>query len=400
MNILIGSSSPIDQGSGVNTYVKEISLEIRSRGHRVTIYAPEPEDNTWLTENDIELWGIDRQAPVDREACSLINRIKLSKLDLIINNDNPYLQSIVPAIKGIFVSVMHLGVRNIAALAVHNSAWVDHIVCISNDMRYRVMSKYSLGSEKVPLIYNGIKDPCSEGYRIAPVKDCMRVVYSGGSNRRKGFDLLRRAIISDPKCWDRIHLDIYGEIDNVTSAELKSYDFVTLHGKVDRVKMLGALQRANVFLLPSREEGCPMALIEAMAHGLVPIVSDGEGAMDNMITSGKNGFVCQIENWPTQMMACLLKLRENESIVKKLASRSRETFLKNYSVVDTVDRLLDLAEQPLSSKPPAPYTIRFLKWHRPTIRGLRHASLIERLFVRIGYLQKSSYSWKPESLSE
>ncbi|GAC67486.1 glycosyltransferase family 4 protein [Gordonia soli] len=50
------------------------------------------------------------------------------------------------------------------------------------------------------------------------------------------------------------------------------------------------LDRASIFLLPSHDEGLPMALLEAMSAGLVPIVSL-VGAIGDVIVDGQNGIV-------------------------------------------------------------------------------------------------------------
>lgn len=48
---------------------------------------------------------------------------------------------------------------------------------------------------------------------------------------------------------------------------------------------------ANVFLLPSRGEGFPISLIEAMRGQCIPIISDAKhGALD-LIKNGVNGFI-------------------------------------------------------------------------------------------------------------
>ena len=48
---------------------------------------------------------------------------------------------------------------------------------------------------------------------------------------------------------------------------------------------------ANIFLTPSRREGCPMALLEAMRVGTIPITSDYDNGCKELIRDGYNGFV-------------------------------------------------------------------------------------------------------------
>lgn len=52
---------------------------------------------------------------------------------------------------------------------------------------------------------------------------------------------------------------------------------------------------SDIFILPSRSEGMPAALIEAMASGL-PCVATASGGIPEVIESGINGFLFQREN--------------------------------------------------------------------------------------------------------
>ncbi len=54
------------------------------------------------------------------------------------------------------------------------------------------------------------------------------------------------------------------------------------------------LAEQDVALLPSRYEGHPMALMEAMAAGCVPVVSRIRGVTDDIVSPGANGFLFEM----------------------------------------------------------------------------------------------------------
>merc|ERR1712194_785700 len=58
----------------------------------------------------------------------------------------------------------------------------------------------------------------------------------------------------------------------VENTGLKSY--VTLFGSVTAIGMHDLMAVSDVFLMPSVMEGLSIALIEAMAMGLVPVITD------------------------------------------------------------------------------------------------------------------------------
>lgn len=66
-------------------------------------------------------------------------------------------------------------------------------------------------------------------------------------------------------------------------------------GVVAGAQKIAALHRADAFLMPSRFEGLPLSLLEAMAAGCVPVVSD-RGAISSVIDDGRNGFLIEPGN--------------------------------------------------------------------------------------------------------
>jgi glycosyltransferase involved in cell wall biosynthesis len=62
-------------------------------------------------------------------------------------------------------------------------------------------------------------------------------------------------------------------------------------GFADRAALRTWFARATLLALPSLEDNCPMAVLEAMAAG-VPVVAANVGGVPDLITPGKTGFLC------------------------------------------------------------------------------------------------------------
>jgi GalNAc-alpha-(1->4)-GalNAc-alpha-(1->3)-diNAcBac-PP-undecaprenol alpha-1,4-N-acetyl-D-galactosaminyltransferase len=132
--------------------------------------------------------------------------------------------------------------------------------------------------------------------RLLPTPSLIAV---GRLDPRKGFDLLLRA-------FDRIHdrhpdwqLTILGEGE--IRAELE--DLRSQLQLTDRVHLPGAVQnvpdylhQADLFVMPSRVEGFPMALCEAMATGLPVLAADCLSGPRDIIEDGVNGLLVATEN--------------------------------------------------------------------------------------------------------
>ncbi len=63
-----------------------------------------------------------------------------------------------------------------------------------------------------------------------------------------------------------------------------------MHGIVTNDAVHNAMYAGDVILLTSNYEGLPLALLEAMARGCVPVVSDVQSGIPGLIRRGENGF--------------------------------------------------------------------------------------------------------------
>lgn len=72
---------------------------------------------------------------------------------------------------------------------------------------------------------------------------------------------------------------------------VKSRPWCVYGGRATRQELKAFLGQATVLLLPSLEENCPMAVLEAMAAG-VPVVASRVGGVPELIAEGQTGFLC------------------------------------------------------------------------------------------------------------
>ena len=112
---------------------------------------------------------------------------------------------------------------------------------------------------------------------------------------QKGLDLLIRAFASlPPSVRDGWCVTLVGDgPERQTLEELASVaglrDVVRFEGF--RSDPLVFVRRASIFALPSRFEGMPNALLEAMAAGLPSVVSDASPGPLEMVRDGQQGLV-------------------------------------------------------------------------------------------------------------
>lgn len=97
-----------------------------------------------------------------------------------------------------------------------------------------------------------------------------------------------------------------------------------------------AFSEADVFFQPSRDEGLPLALLEAMAAGCVPVMSES-GAVGNVIKDGHNGFIIDANDTAQTAGRLKVLLSESTRVWEELRKNARETVREKFSF----DRYLD-----------------------------------------------------------
>jgi glycosyltransferase involved in cell wall biosynthesis len=113
-----------------------------------------------------------------------------------------------------------------------------------------------------------------------------------------------------------------------------------------RKDMPEILKAADLFVLSSRWEGCPMVVLEAMALG-VPIVATGVGGVPELVLDNETGLIIASENID-EMAAAMFDLLSNPEKANRLAKVGQVRLEKCFSVQRSADYLVKMYEQIVS----------------------------------------------------
>ncbi|MGZ3601472.1 MAG: glycosyltransferase family 4 protein [Ktedonobacterales bacterium] len=114
-----------------------------------------------------------------------------------------------------------------------------------------------------------------------------------------------------------------------------------------RADIVDLLQQSWGFVLPSRCEGMPNALLEAMACGL-PCIATRVSGSEDIISDGVNGLLVASEQ-PAEMAEALRLLVADSDLAQRLGREGRATVIREYQLTRIVDECVELYRRLLSA---------------------------------------------------
>jgi glycosyltransferase involved in cell wall biosynthesis len=159
----------------------------------------------------------------------------------------------------------------------------------------------------------------------------------------KGIDVLLQAwrLVHDQTPEARLVIvgsgPIQAQFEHITNALCiaDTVEFAGLQSDVPK-----QLHRGSIGVLPSRWEGMPNALLEAMACGLACVATSVSGSED-IIQHGYNGLLVEPEDYEGMAQA-LLSLLQDPEYVQKYGQAARVTTEKHYSLEHITNKYIEL----------------------------------------------------------
>ncbi|WP_320175159.1 glycosyltransferase family 4 protein [Maridesulfovibrio sp.] len=118
---------------------------------------------------------------------------------------------------------------------------------------------------------------------------------------------------------------------------------VSFPGYIQGVEKSRALEDSCIFLLPSRSEGCPVSLLEAMASGLVPVVTSAGGIKD-VVRPGQTAVLLE-EISAEAIAGAVARVIDDPGLRVMLSENAREYAAENFSSHKVTDRFLGFYEE-------------------------------------------------------
>ncbi len=226
----------------------------------------------------------------------------------------------------------------------------DHLICVSRDLHDEMLRLVT--PERVTLLPNAVTLPTGEGGLPEgwSRKGCT-ILYAGRLSPEKGVDVLLRAFARSCVAHEEVRLLLVGDGPNRGDYELLAGEL----GIADRVHFLGfrndiqAFYRlADLFVLPSRSEGLPMALLEAMALG-TPVVATRVGGVPDLVTDGVTGLLVAPDD-PIALGAAIRRVVDCRGEALERGTRARVKVVREFAAAPWARSMESLYRKIIASR--------------------------------------------------
>ncbi|MGH6877435.1 MAG: glycosyltransferase family 4 protein [Rhizomicrobium sp.] len=205
--------------------------------------------------------------------------------------------------------------------------WPDRLIVQSQYWREAVEA---LGrTSGVVVLPNSVPDTLAETAAVCGAEPPLCFFAAGSEAVRKGFGEILEATRLLRAEGIRVRLHIIAATAELQRklAEAGLGDIVSAEGFLTHGRTIEAMRRAQIFLLPSRAEGFPNALLEAMALGLAPIVTP-VGAIPEIVV-GTGAIVVPVKN-ARALADAMARLNSDRALCEKIGTAARAAVRARY----------------------------------------------------------------------
>ena len=243
------------------------------------------------------------------------------------------------------------------------AGWCDVVFAVSDRVADDLCDGYGLPRPLVHAIFNGVDVEAIRPAPPAPPRDIFTMLYAGRlSDLDKGILLLPGALVRLRGLPRPFRLLVAGQGPDRPALERD----LAAAGVAGQVEFLGGLPLAEVrtrlgevdcFVLPSRFEGCPNALMEAMAAGCACVAAGIRGSVDRILRHEQDGLLFRVGD-ADDLGRQLQRLAEDDALRRRLAAAGRARVENAFSIQRTAERYAGVFRAilagPAIRRPPLP----------------------------------------------
>ena len=196
--------------------------------------------------------------------------------------------------------ISHLGLQNPVVQFLHgdypyyydlakkHEASIDKFIGVAQEIRSNLFQ--IIPHRKNDIEY--LRFPVATAFKRKKRTGGCNIVFVGRLTDDKGFPLLPTIASALDKEGIKAEWHIIGEDPEGIAGRSPFNKNITVnyYGSIGNDKVRQLLPLMDFFILPSKAEGMPVSLVEAMKAGLIPLVNDLPGGIRELVTDGETGF--------------------------------------------------------------------------------------------------------------
>lgn len=358
MNILF-LSTHLNTG-GISSYLVTLGRGLVKKGHRVWIATSGGNLVESLKESGVKhiTLNIRTKSELDPRiyfALGPLSRIiRENKID-VIHAQTRVTQVMAACLNKLtgkpFVSTCHGFFKNRWSRRIF-SCWGERVIAISEAVLEHLQKDFNVDPKRIALIKNGID--CEDFPALsAETKEINRRAFGledepvigiiARLSSIKGHDVLIAAMKKVVAEFPLAKLLVVGEgsLEKELKRLVEGFKLeknVLFYPVVNQSAQM--LSLFDVFVMPSRQEGLGLSVMEAQAAGL-PVVASNVGGLPSLIEDGRTGLLVPPDNASLLAEAILLLLR-NKDKAKEMGERARDFIQKEFSAERMVEETVEV----------------------------------------------------------
>jgi glycosyltransferase involved in cell wall biosynthesis len=219
--------------------------------------------------------------------------------------------------------------------------YCNAVICVSEVLRDRVSELNPVIGERAHVIHNSSVRQGDVARRRARKMDKMRLVYSGRlvqyQKRILDFIDLAQALDRTGVPYEITLIGTFSahdgtreEFERLGASHIANGQ-INLPGRMRREEIMRTLTGQDFFVLLSDFEGFPLALVEAMARGCVPVTAQSPSGIPEIVTSGENGYIVDGRDYDAWAVL-LCELWQDPRAQVDLSRNARATIRDEFTV--------------------------------------------------------------------